>query len=71
MALNETQKAVLAAIKAGQRTRVNSDTYAASRCACGHLVYANQAHGGSCLFCACDDHRAPAAAGPPAAKGRQ
>ena len=38
------------------------DDYAAHRCLCGHLQYANQEPGETCQFCACADHRARGAA---------
>lgn len=71
MALSETQKAVLSRLTVEQRTRVDSDTYAASRCKCRHFVYPGQKPGDPCLFCACTEHRAPAATAQPSPKGRQ
>jgi hypothetical protein len=32
------------------------DPYAAHRCACGHLVYADDSPGGPCRFCPCQSH---------------
>lgn len=49
------QRAVLAAVDV-ERTHVRSDTYAAHRCACRHLIYPCQEPGGKCLFCDCTSH---------------
>lgn len=39
------------------RDFTRGDDYAASRCGCKHLVYADEQRGGSCRFCSCADHR--------------
>jgi hypothetical protein len=41
----------------GQRGYGRHDDYAAHRCSCKHLVYADQVPGGSCRFCSCASHR--------------
>ena len=33
------------------------DEYAAHRCKCDHLLYADDTPGGNCRFCPCTDHR--------------
>ncbi len=38
------------------------DPYVAARCACTHLVYADDVLGDSCRFCDCTDHRPAVAA---------
>jgi hypothetical protein len=38
------------------------DPYAAHRCSCGHLQYADQKPGDKCRFCDCSDHRPAGAA---------
>lgn len=37
-----------------------ADEYAARRCLCGHIQYADEYDGGFCRFCKCCDHRAAA-----------
>ena len=41
----------------GKRGYPRHDDYAAHRCGCGHICYANQQPGDSCLVCPCADHR--------------
>lgn len=43
--------------KGGRGLSRSLDDYAAHRCQCGHLLYANQQPGSKCLFCSCADHR--------------
>jgi len=45
--------------QSGKRGYPRHDDYAAWRCLCQHIVYANQEPGGSCEWCACTDHRPP------------
>jgi hypothetical protein len=33
------------------------DYYAADRCTCNHLVYEDDAPGGECRFCGCENHQ--------------
>ena len=42
----------------GPKGYARVDDYAAWRCLCKHIVYANDVPGGPCQFCACTDHRA-------------
>ena len=49
----------------GPRGYVRHDDYAAQRCECGHLVYADDGAGDSCRFCACLAHECPARPWPP------
>jgi hypothetical protein len=45
------------ATEPGVRRFARYDGYAACRCSCGHLQYADEKPGGKCRFCACADHR--------------
>jgi len=44
----------------GPKGFARHDDYAAFRCACGHLIYADDTPGGNCRFCECTDHRVAA-----------
>lgn len=41
------------------RYKPAADPYAHARCACGHLVYADDVPGEACRFCGCTEHRRP------------
>lgn len=48
------------------RTFASYDLYAAHRCACKHLIYADETPGGSCRFCECTSHTPGGAGSVPA-----
>jgi len=52
---------------AGPKGYACHDAYAARRCECGHLQYADETPGGSCRFRPCTDHRAAGTPQPRAA----